>query len=270
MFVLLHQLPLPLMFAFVLISSLVVCWAVIGLVRFAIPLAGFQLSETLPIRDSIVGTCTAIFGLMVAFSAAGIWNDSLSARNAVQREADAVENVFVLAAGLPDDVLTAVRDNLKKYVKSVRATDWPAMANGARLEDPVFDVSESFLIQTIDLLSRQQQQLRANAALAPLLDQLLEVRHARLARLASSNTGITWAQWIAIMIISTTALTAIALCNSHSFRMQIAATHLFVLVVSAAYFVILAHERPFIGTIAVQPLAFESLAVNSPALRPVH
>ncbi|MFC5419368.1 hypothetical protein ACFPOB_07305 [Bosea eneae] len=41
--------------------------------------------------------------------------------------------------------------------------------------------------------------------------------------------------------------------------MQIVAAHLYVLVVSAAYFVILAHDRPFIGRISIQPTAFQQL-----------
>ena len=60
-------------------------------------------------------------------------------------------------------------------------------------------------------------------------------------------------------LISTTTLLSIIICNSHAFRMQIVAAHLYVLVVSAAYFVILAHDRPFVGRISIQPTAFQSV-----------
>lgn len=268
MFIYLHQLPLPLMFLVVLATSLAVCWVVIAMVRVIIRLAGFPVTEILPVRDSIIGACTTIFALMVAFTAAGIWSDALAARSTSQREADAVENALMLAGGLPTDMRTVVRERLNAYVASVISHDWPEMRQGTSLDAPAFRQSEDILIGTIGLLSRQQATLGQLATYAPLLNQLLEVRHARLARLAASNAGITWAQWFAMMLISTCALIAIAACNAHSYRMQIAATHLYVLVVSAAYFVILAHDRPFIGRIAVQPVAFESLASDTAITAP--
>ncbi|WP_448953304.1 bestrophin-like domain [Labrys neptuniae] len=262
MFVLLHQLSLPVMFATVLAICLVITWIVIGIVRFAIAKGGYAADEALPIRESIVGACTTIFALMVAFSAAGLWADSLAARSAAQQEADAVENVLVLASGLPADLQTSVRDSLKAYVAQVVSSDWPAMADGESIESPVFDRSGDILIKTIGLVSRQNETGASPAAYTPVVNQLLAVRHARLLRLSASNTGMSWAQWIAIWIISTMTVTAIAICNNHVFRMQILATHIFVVVVTAAYFVILAHDRPFMGQIAVQPAAFLSISAN--------
>ncbi|MDB5564966.1 MAG: hypothetical protein JWP84_1532 [Tardiphaga sp.] len=259
MFILFHQLPLLQLFAVVFLISLAICWLFIGTVRAGVRMAGFSPTEMLPIRDSIIGACTTVFALIVAFTAAGIWNDALNARNAVQREADALENASVLVAGLPTEVQTAIRNDIRAYVTSVITIDWPEMAKGGTIEDPVFDHSGKILVDMIERLSSQQVSLGQLATFVPLQNQLLETRHARLARLAASNAGTTWAQWIAMFIISTSALTAIAICNTHSLRMQVVATHLYVLVASAAYFVILAHDRPFIGAISVKPLAFQSL-----------
>lgn len=262
MYVGFHQLPLITMFGAILAMSVVVCWLLIGLVRFAIPRLGFWLEDPLPIRDSVISSCGALFALIVAFSAAGIWNDAVSARNAVQREADAVENAQVLSASLPAETQAAIAENLRAYARDVVAIDWPAMGKGVPLEDPVFDRSEKHLLTAIGLLSRQHAALTGVPTYVPLLNQLLEIRHARLARIGASNAGITWAQWIAMWLISTATLLAIVICNSHSFRMQIVAAHLYVLVVSAAYFVILAHDRPFIGQVSIQPTAIQALAAR--------
>ncbi len=175
---------------------------------------------------------------------------------------DALENASVLAAGLPAEVRTAIRTNIRDYVTSVIKVDWPEMAKGGTLEDPVFNTSESILVTLIEFLSHQPTSLDQQPIFSALLNQVLVARNARIARIAASNAGITWAQWIAMVIISTSALTAIAICNTHSLRMQVTATHLYVLVASAAYFVILAHDRPFIGSISIKPLAFQSLIAN--------
>lgn len=255
MFILFHQLPLSAMFLAVLALSVATCWLLIGLVRFAVPRLGYRLDEPLPIRDSIINTCGALFALIVAFSAAGIWNDAVTARTSVQREADAVETALALSTVLPAGVRSELTEGLQGYLREVIAVDWPAMAKSTPLTSPVFDQSEKHLLGAIQLTS----QLTVNTTVAPLLNQLLEIRHARLARLTASLAGITWAQWCAMWLISTTTLLSIIICNSHAFRMQIVAAHLYVLVASAAYFVILAHDRPFIGRISIQPTAFQSL-----------
>ena len=259
MFLLFHQLPLLPMFAAVLVIGLAVCWLVIATVRTGVRLTGFVSGETLPVRESIIGACTSLFALTVAFAAAGIWNDALNARSTVQREADALENATVLSAGLPADLRIKVLADIKAYARSVVDVDWPEMARGGSLEDPVFDRSEKILLDLIENLSAQPASVSQLPAFSGLMGQVLNVRHARVARLVASNTGISVAQWIAMLIISITALIAIALCNNQSLRMQVMATHLYVLVVVAAYFVILAHDRPFVGAISVKPLAFRSL-----------
>jgi positive regulator of sigma E activity len=60
-------------------------------------------------------------------------------------------------------------------------------------------------------------------------------------------------------LISVATLLAIVICNSHSFRLQIVAAHIYVFVASAAFFVILAHDRPFIGQVSIQPVAMRIL-----------
>jgi hypothetical protein len=254
-FILFHQLPLAAMFLAVLALSVAACWLLIGLVRFAIPRLGYRRGDPLPIRDSIINCCGALFALIVAFSAAGIWNDATSARTAVQREADAVETALTLSVVLPEETRSELTKGLQAYLREVVAVDWPAMARSTPLNDAIFDKSETHLLGAIHLVSR----LNAGAAYSPLLNQLLEIRHARLARLSASVAGVTWAQWSAMWLISMTTLLSIIICNSHALRMQIVAAHLYVLVVSAAYFVVLAHDRPFVGRISIQPTAFQSL-----------
>ena len=133
------------------------------------------------------------------------------------------------------------------------------MAESMPLDDTVFDKSEKHLLDAIRIVSKLHASLSNTATTAPLLNQLLDVRHARLARLSASNAGITWAQWIAMWVMSSSALLAVLVCNSHSFRMQIVAAHIYILVASAAYFVILAHDRPFVGKISIQPTAMQAL-----------
>jgi hypothetical protein len=48
-------------------------------------------------------------------------------------------------------------------------------------------------------------------------------------------------------------MSAIAICNSHHFGMQALSMHIYAVAAAAAFFVILAHDRPFVGVISVSP-----------------
>jgi hypothetical protein len=99
-----RALPLPQLFLATLICVAVVGAVVILIVRLAVRLIGLDPSQPILIRDAVISSLGAIFALMVAFSASGIWNDALQARAAVQREANAIENVTALASHYPEEL----------------------------------------------------------------------------------------------------------------------------------------------------------------------
>ena len=95
----LQGLPIPILLAATLCLAVVLSLVIAVLVRLSVRLSGVDPAKPLPIQD-LVPVTSIFFALMVAFSASGIWNDWLQARNAVQREALALENVLALAEGL--------------------------------------------------------------------------------------------------------------------------------------------------------------------------
>jgi hypothetical protein len=134
----LQNLSLVTMFAVTLVIGLVFCWLILLAVRLGVRMSGLDSSQLLPIRDTMIGAISTIFALMVAFSAAGIWNDTLQATTAVQREANALENILALAASLPPELSASVQDSVARYGRQVVESDWPAMVRKVPLESPVY------------------------------------------------------------------------------------------------------------------------------------
>ena len=128
----LQKLPLLQMFLATLAIGLAICLSIFLLsrlvVRLSVRLHGIEPEIPLALRESIISAVSAMFALLLAFSAAGIWNDRLQAANAVEREAEALENVRVLAGGLPADLAGKLRDGIARYGTQVVDHDWPAMA----------------------------------------------------------------------------------------------------------------------------------------------
>jgi hypothetical protein len=255
----LQSLPIPTLLAVTLVLGLVVSWAILGLVRLGVRLSGFDTAKPLPIQD-LVPVTSIFFALMVAFSASGIWNDWLQARNAVQREALALENVLALAEGLSSERAGKVKESVGAYAKAVAQHEWPAMARQADMEDPFYAVSDPILVS---LVAELASEVDTRAISAMLLPQIFEARGARLARLSMAHSGLTGVQWFALITLIVSALIAVALVHNDKLGIQVLAMSLYGVAAAATFFVILAHDRPFVGVISVSPKPLLQVAAKA-------
>jgi hypothetical protein len=99
----LESLPLLPLFLVTIICGFAAGALVLVAVRVTVHLLDLDSSHPLPIRDALISSLSAMFALMVAFSAAGIWTDSIQARAAVQREANSIENIVAIAWSFPGE-----------------------------------------------------------------------------------------------------------------------------------------------------------------------
>ena len=149
----LQNLSLAAMFAVTLAIGLVLSGLVVVAVRFGVQKSGFSPTTILPMRDTLIGAISALFALMVAFSAAGIWNDTSQANTAVQRESNALENMLALAPSLPADLAEKLKAGVNAYTRQVVEKDWPAMIGKAAVDDPVYEAGDAILLGLINMLS---------------------------------------------------------------------------------------------------------------------
>src|SRR5688572_25102660 len=131
----LHALPLLPMFLVTFLIALAAAALIVLSVRVTLSRFGFGEGTAFALRDVVVGTTSAMFALMIAFSAAGIWNEANQARAAVQREANALENVLSVTASFPPALRERVRADVKAYARKVLDVDWPAMIRKAHFTD---------------------------------------------------------------------------------------------------------------------------------------
>jgi hypothetical protein len=85
----------------------------------------------------------------------------------------------------------------------------------------------------------------------------LYLRAARLQREMIARGGVSTAQWLAMILIALGAMTMIAIAHNHEGGLQITTLGVYGVGVSAAFFVLLAHDRPFGGYLAVEPIPIE-------------
>lgn len=253
----LQALPLLPMFLVAFLVALVAALLIVVSVRAGLRRVGYCEGTPFGLRDVVVTATSAMFALMIAFSAAGIWNESNQARAAVQREANGLENVVRIAASFPPALHERVTADVKTYARQVLDLDWPAMLRKVHFTDNVYDTSEKTLIDLVEAVAREAGKPGAPAVASALVAQVVDVRSARLQRITLATQGVSSAQWLAMVLIALAAMIGLAMAHNHDRLAQAFAMAIYAGAVSAAFFVILAHDRPFVGRISVgsQPIA---------------
>src|SRR5215813_2246524 len=156
-----------------------------------------------------------IFGLFVVFTAAQVWTDNEKAKAEIDREASALRSVEILVTSFPRETQVQLRELVRRYIADVVAQEWPLMAQGM-------------------------------ANLRAIPGVLAEALQATLALNPSSEGQKTAQRHIA------TAL-AIAMVHSDNRLASIIAMGIFATGIAASIFLILAHDRPFLGELSIKP-----------------
>jgi hypothetical protein len=264
---LLESLSIAQLFLVTIIGGVVAGALVLVTVRVTVHVLGIAPTQSLPIRDALIGSLSTMFALMVAFSAAGIWSDTVQARAAVQREANSIENVFAIAWSFPNEFREHVHSEILRYARQVIESDWPAMRRRAEVNETLLDRSNSPLVALITRTSEESSSGRSHPLSRALIDQIADLRAARLQREMIARGGVSQAQWLAMILIALGAMTMIAVAHNHESGLQITTLAVYQITtlavyavgVSSAFFVVLAHDRPFVGYLAVEPIPIEQV-----------
>jgi hypothetical protein len=190
----LELLPLPELFIACLVCGALVLVIVLVGVWLALRAGGTGRTHVLFLRDSLISGLSTIFALMVAFSAAGIWSDAIQARGAVQREANAIENIVALSSSFPDALREEVHVEILRYAQRVLDSDWPAMRRRASINEALYDRSNSPLVALVTRISSETGSAQRLPLADTVIGQIVDLRSARLQREMIARGGVSGAQ----------------------------------------------------------------------------
>jgi hypothetical protein len=211
------------------------------------------------ISPGLLSPIGVIFGLFIAFTAAQVWNDTARANIAVDTEAGAVRSVVIVSAVLPQEAQTELRSLVRDYIEYTTTTEWPLMAQGAatlNISPPTLNRALQF---TLSLAVDTPGQQTAQREVAASLGQALEARRQRI---LISRTEVSGVKWACLTFLAVCLLFAIAFVHCGNRLTSAVAIGLFSAGLATTMLLILAHDRPFTGAIA---LTREPLLQVSPA-----
>lgn len=237
---------------------------VLKLVRRAIP------HHILEPHNDVAGFVYATIGVahavVLAFVLIATWEQFDDAKANADHEADALDSIYRLADGLPDESRQTVQEAVLDYAHIVVNEEWPAMANrtdpSPRAEEQVDKLWASYrnlTPQTPAHLAQYQESL----------DRLNDFSAHREERLIDSRGGILDVMWV--VLIAGAALTVLFPCFFGVQNGRIHALIIAALSTSLGLLLFLTYDlnHPFQGDIHVRPQGFHQLLERiGPAVEP--
>jgi hypothetical protein len=192
-----------------------------------------------------------VFGLIVGFLVAGLWNDLSDARDAVNREASSLRSAELVVDGSFPGVASRRIDALiGQHIETAATREWPAMAN-QKATLTVVPVSLARALQlTLTLKPVGAGQVTAQRELVSLFENALDARRQRI---IVSRSSVNWVKWTAVIALAILTLLLVALVHSDNRLTAALAMGTFGAAVAVTLVLIAAQARPFSGQFGVRP-----------------
>ena len=236
---------------------------VVGAVAFAIYslllLPPFRRASTglIKINTAVGSISGGVFGLSLAFLAHSVYAMEDRARDAVNSEAHAVQDIATTLSAMTGPGRDGLVRLLDHYGTSV-ASEWPAMAEGgSETKQSLQDIYSAIISWPTDEYKDKVQQNR-------LLTEYDNLSNALQERLSIAQDMVSGGQWALVEGLIITLLFVVAMSHA-DFRIA-ARVSLGAIATAASLllFVIIMHDRPFVGFGALGPEPILAASSASP------
>lgn len=215
--------------------------------------------EVLARHNEVAGFIYAVLGVVYAvllgFTAIIVWEQFRHAEHVVEREANALADLYRNAQVFPADVRKQVESQLGAYARLVVEKEWPAMAEG-KASPEAWETYNQLWRTYHDFKPQDDHQRVWYAESVRRLNELGDHRRDRLVNAHSAVPGIIWVVLLGAGAITIGFTFLFGTPNAWAQALMIAGLAITIGVVLLS---IVALEHPFGGINRVEPEAFEQL-----------
>ncbi len=210
-------------------------------------LIGWQLS--------ILGTTYAV---ILGFMLYTVWNNFGIANLNADNEANALENIYRLADGLPDPQRGQIEVLARSYAETVMNGDWPQMAAG-EVPEASNKINQNLWKTLMSVKNGSPTEIVAEDHALSELSELTERRRMRLVQNAFRLPGVLWCVLIIGGAVTIASASMFGSANTSLHALQVFAFSLLIALVLVAVADI---DRPFRGAVHVNYYAFQRAQQN--------
>ncbi len=241
------------------IFSLVSC-LFIGVSIIAVYLVKWYVPYHVRSRDNtVIGTTSAlvsvIYGVLAGFSALYLINNNSYTSDAVQREANAVANIYRDSKWLKQPEQQNIQQQVNRYLTHAIHIEWPKMALGMAVTDEGDVIIGRIAAQLQNAIRTDATGFLTQQSLLAEIHALYNARHQRI---NMSSAHLDPELWVVILIG-----TILTLCINYLFGLNF---YLHIITVIAAslmtastIFLLITLDKPFQGEFAITPDGLNAL-----------
>ena len=203
----------------------------------------------------IHGVIGVVYAVLLGFTAIMVWEHFRNAQEGIEREADALADLYRDSQNFPPEVREQVALRVRAYARAVIEKEWPAMAEDQSSPETWAEYEQ--LWRTYDEFTPDEDHQRAwYAESIRQLNALGDERRDRLLRVRSHLPTVIWSVLLAGGVVTIGFTFFFGTQNPRAQGLMTAALALTIGVVLLS---ILALEQPFAGINRIEPEAFHQV-----------
>jgi hypothetical protein len=203
----------------------------------------------------IHGVIGVVYAVLLGFTAIMVWEHFRNAQDGIEREADALADLYRDAQAFPPEVREQVALGVRAYARAVIEREWPAMAEGESSPE-TWDEYERLWRTYYEFKPHEDHQRVWYAESVRQLNVLGDERRDRLLRVRS---GLPTVIWSVLLAGGAVTIGFTFFFGTRNARAQGLMTAGLALTIGAVLLSILALEHPFAGITSVDPEGFHRI-----------
>jgi hypothetical protein len=222
-----------------------------SLARYYVPFE--SLTDNNEIAGFKFATVGVLYAVLLAFAIIVVWEKYSQAEDTVAQEAGAAAAIYRLSDGLGDKGGGALRDALTNYLTIAIAVDWPDMDRD-RIEarQPSRQAMNAIYAT---LLTIEVPDSKTNAFAGEILRQLDAMTQARRSRIVAAEGAVPGIIWLVLFGGAVLTIVFTFFFGTRNLRAQTLMTSMLSVLIFSELLIIVAIDRPFTGTVKVEPTA---------------
>lgn len=238
---------------------------IVGGIFIIISISGvFLVKHLLPVdfrykENAVVGvTCallSVIYAVLTGITALYLTNINSYTADAVQREANAVADLYRDSAWLPETTQKQIQSKLQNYLHQVIDVEWPQMKSGQKVS-----MQGDLILNAVaaDLKNQLQPSPSELVMTREILNEIRTLYDARHQRINMSYSQLSPETWV-VIFIGTVLMLFVNYLYGMNFYLHIYVVVVSALMLASMLFLLITLDRPFQGEFAIDSTPFQML-----------
>jgi hypothetical protein len=215
------------------------------------------LSRHTTVAGIVYATLAVVYGVILGQVVIAAWGDYVDAQIAVENEANALVNLYRLAAAWPTAEREATQVAVIAYAEGVLQSEWPAMQRGESIATPGGFPPMRSLWDAYGAI--RDPAVRSTAEYTTSLSELISLQDARGLRLLVTEEPLPELLWAALITGAVITVAFAYLLAAESQILQSMMLSALAALIALLLFLVHTLEHPFLGDTGIEPKPFHAM-----------